>query len=534
MLRPDKYARHVMIKQPTIIPGSEGTVNTEAAVGVASLLPATAVLLPGTIAVPTVTIGQVLHPVLQKRTTSTSIPVISMPPTTMGRLLTPVPSSSSNNQYQDRLLTDLFAAYYKARENKRNTYSQVRFERDLSFNLVDLYDDILSGTYKVGRSMCFIVNQPVKREVFAASFRDRIVHHLVFNYIAPIFERTFIEDSYSCRVGKGTLKGQERLEEQIRMASKEYTRPCWVLKLDLKGYFMSINRQLLYDIIMKELSARVEEKDRMYYTIVHLVKLIIFNDPTKGCYMKGKKEDWRGLPADKSLFTTREGCGLPIGNLTSQLFSNIYLNAFDHFVKEDLGIHYYGRYVDDFYMVGMDRDSLLSCIPKIRKYLRQNLQVNLHPGKIHFQLQEKGVKFLGCIVKNGYRFLSQRSKGLMLNNITEALAKEQNPYIIQSKLNSYRGYLSHMNESFDGYLNPRKSPRHSDFRKVRNAVIILYREGNGYVAYASSARMLCAILEYTVPDDTDTVRLSREQAESLPLKQAAPAVYYFTLSTGLL
>ena len=354
------------------------------------------------------------------------------------------PCASSERQYQDKLLTDLFVSYYSARSNKRNTHNQVRFERNLSENLISLYHEILSRRYKVGRSICFIIERPVKREVFAASFRDRVVHHLLYNYLVPIFDPIFIYDSYSCRVGKGTLFGVQRLEHHIRSCSNNFTKECWVLKLDLTGYFMSMDRQRLYDIVISTLLAKGKDKEPEYPTMAFLLKQVIFNDPTKGCYVKGKRSDWEGLPPTKSLFHSREGCGLPIGNLTSQLFSNIYLNELDQYLKRVLKVKHYGRYVDDFYLVDNSKEKLLSLIEPIRKFLDEKLFLALHPKKIYLQRQEKGVQFLGCVVKNGHRYMSARCHKLMTENLARTYAFEPNPYLVRACVNSYKGYLSHM------------------------------------------------------------------------------------------
>ncbi|MDE5906371.1 MAG: hypothetical protein K2G66_01890 [Alistipes sp.] len=151
----------------------------------------------------------------------------------------------------EKLLTDLFNAYYDARQNKRNTLSQLRFEMNLEDNLMELYHEIDERRYHVGRSICFMTNIPVKREIFAADFRDRVVHHLLCNYVSPLFERTFITDSYSCRKGMGTHFGIGRLEHHIRSCSNNYQWKSYLLKLDIQGYFMNINRELLFNIIMQ-------------------------------------------------------------------------------------------------------------------------------------------------------------------------------------------------------------------------------------------------------------------------------------------
>ena len=166
----------------------------------------------------------------------------------------------------------------------------MRFEQNLCDNLMCLYEDIVSGKYRVGLSMCFIIRDPVIREVFAASFRDRIVHNLLYNWLMPIFEPTFIYDSYSCREGKGQLFGVKRLEHHIRSCSDNYRKEYYVLKLDIEGYFMNISRQKLYELVESRLL-----KYSRYHILsfdlplaLRLLSLVIFNDPTRGCYRKGK------------------------------------------------------------------------------------------------------------------------------------------------------------------------------------------------------------------------------------------------------
>jgi len=155
----------------------------------------------------------------------------------------------------NRLLTDLFVAYYDARRNKRNTINQLRFEINFEANLVKLCEDILKREYEIRPSICFIVNNPVKREIFAADFRDRVIYYLIFNYISPYYEQLFIEDSYSCRKTKGTHYAIKRVESFIKECSTNYTSDCYILKLDIQGYFMNIDRVMLCamveDFVMK-------------------------------------------------------------------------------------------------------------------------------------------------------------------------------------------------------------------------------------------------------------------------------------------
>ena len=351
----------------------------------------------------------------------------------------------SKHQSEFDLLTDLFTAYFCARKNKRNTASQVRFERNLSDNLMRLYDEIVSRSYRVGRSMCFIIRDPVRREVFAASFRDRIVHHLLYNWLMPIFEPTFIYDSYSCREGKGTLFGIKRLEHHIRSCSDNYRKECYVLKLDIEGYFMNISRPRLYDMIVSRL-----RKYSTSHTIpfdlqvaLHLLAQVVFNNPVKGCYRKGRISDWNGLPSSKSLFYAAPGCGLPIGNLTSQLFSNIYLSVLDDYVKRVLRCRHYGRYVDDFYIVGCCKEELLAIIPMIRGLLSRELGLKLHPRKIHLTDVGKGVRFLGAVVIPYQRYVCRSGLSRANTHVHEVLTDECNPYAIRSVIQSYKGYRNH-------------------------------------------------------------------------------------------
>jgi len=153
-------------------------------------------------------------------------------------------------------LDELFEAYYECRKNKRSTANALAFELAYESNLLALFEEIRSGTYRVGKSIAFIVNRPVKREIFAGDFRDRIVHHLIIRKLNPIFEKIFIHDSYSCREGKGTLFGVRRIDGFIRSATENYVRDAYILKLDIQGFFMNIDRGILLD----RLSRIIDEK----------------------------------------------------------------------------------------------------------------------------------------------------------------------------------------------------------------------------------------------------------------------------------
>lgn len=346
-----------------------------------------------------------------------------------------------NNQ---QLLIDLFKAYFDAKKNKGKTANALAFAVSYEKNIIELYEDIINYKYKIRPSICFIVNKPVKREIFAADFRDRIVHHLLFNYLNPVFERSFIKDSYSCRKSKGTSYGINRVSYFIRSCSQNYQKECWIMKLDIRGYFMAINRNILY----RNIEEKINSLNNMAFDrnlVLYLIHLVIFNDPTKDCRFRSRPEDWVGLPKSKSLFHADKNKGLPIGNLTSQLCANIYLNQFDHFVKGELGFKYYGRYVDDMVFVHKDKDFLKNSILKIKQYLQNNFGLTLHPKKIYLQKSNIGVPFLGVFIKPRCIYAGRRTKDNFVKNLYVIGRKEIVKKKDVSVVNSYLGMMIHYN-----------------------------------------------------------------------------------------
>ena len=357
------------------------------------------------------------------------------------------------------LLEDLFNAYYEARKNKRNTINQLRFEVNLEKEIFALCDEILDQSYVIRPSICFIVNKPVKREIFAADFRDRVVHHLLFRYINPVFELSFINDSYSCRKGKGTNYGIKRVSDFIRKCSNNYTQDCYILKLDIQGYFMNINKEILLENIFRLLERKSEyyngtqpDPEPDWKMVHYLLQLVVMHDCKNNCKIRGKMSDWEGLPHSKSLFHQPEGCGLPIGNLTSQLFSNVYLNDFDHYMKNTLHLNYYGRYVDDFVVIHPEKASLTEIQRSVTVFLQDNLHLHIHSQKIYLQHYTKGVPFLGTYIKAYRIYISKRTKQNFYHTVqqTNRLLLERSVnqtllYKIRASLNSYLGIMLHYN-----------------------------------------------------------------------------------------
>lgn len=350
------------------------------------------------------------------------------------------------------MLLDLFRAYKDARKHKRKKPYVLKFSENLEEELIALRDEILSSFYQPRPSNCFIITDPKLREVFAADFRDRIVHHLYYNYTHELFERTFIADSYSCIKGRGTHWGIKRMEHHIRSVSQNYTRPCYVMKLDIKGYFMHIHRERLLQICLETLetmknypsdeTGKTWGQKLDYPLLQYLSEVIILNNPLVDCYKRGKSSDWDKLPSSKSLFHSPEGCGLPIGNLTSQLFSNVYMNRYDQYMKRELKCKAYGRYVDDSFVVNRSKAALREKVKPISEFLSKELGLQLHPDKLIVCNARYGVGFLGAYLKPYRNYIHNDS----LKRIKEGLEKLKHisdTERLRASLDSYLGVMSH-------------------------------------------------------------------------------------------
>ncbi len=359
-----------------------------------------------------------------------------------------------------RLLEDLYRAYLAARRHKRGKWYQVGFEMRQEHELVKLRDELLERRYKPRPSSCFIIHDPKMREVFAAEFRDRVVHHLFYNYTHKLFERTFIADCYSCIEGRGTHYGIERLKGHIRSCSQNWSKPCYVLKLDVRGYFMNINRARLL-ARCRELLGKYKCSQMAIGTIVHksqitnydwdlidyLLESICMLNPVENCRVLGDRKEWEKLPKDKSLFCSKEGCGLPIGNLSSQLFSNVYLGMLDEFVKRDLKVKHYGRYVDDVVIVGESKEYVKSLVEPIRAFLRWKLQLELSENKTRVCNARHGVEFLGAFIKPHRTYVASHTLR-RIRNYLHSISPRMSLRRAQAVVNSSLGVLSH----YDSYL----------------------------------------------------------------------------------
>ena len=338
----------------------------------------------------------------------------------------------------------MLEAYYDCRRSKRRTASAIVYEMNYESNLIALRDRINTRTYQPGKSICFVVTRPRYREVFAASFEDRIVHHYIALRLEPLFELVFSPRTFNCRKGKGQLYGVKMLEADIKEASNNYTTDCYIMKLDLQGFFMSIDKSMLARMIDKFIVKYYKGND--IDDLRYLCQVVVLHCPEKNCERHSPREMWGHLPANKSLFTNGDGKGVAIGNLFAQLFANFLLNELDWYIEE-LGIKYHGRYVDDFYCIHKDKQVLLSAVPKIRAKLAE-LGLSLNPKKFYFQHYTKGVEFTGAVVKPYRTYCCNR----VLTNFIAAVRKLNRSKNIDDvthavcSINSYLGLLRQSNE----------------------------------------------------------------------------------------
>jgi len=347
------------------------------------------------------------------------------------------------------LLNELDKAYLDARRGKRKKRPVIEFSNNTEQNLQDLAEEIHRRTYHPNAATAFIIFDPVHREIFAADFRDRVVHHFLFNQVEKWWDAHFISDNYSCRKKRGTLYGVRRLEHHIRSVSRNYCRPAYILKLDISGYFMSLPRLKVYKRAIWGLDRQFPQKGYQYQICKYLWKEIVFHDPIKDVKINCPSRLWHGLPKNKSLFNQPPGVGVAIGNLTSQLLSNIYLDQLDRFVTFNLRFKHYGRYVDDFYIVSINKADLIAAGEKIACFLKTELGLTLHPHKHYLQECHRGAAFLGATVYPHRIHPGKRLKRNLIRGLSD-------PNCSMETRASYTGLVKHFKHN--RLLNSIKRP----------------------------------------------------------------------------
>lgn len=316
---------------------------------------------------------------------------------------------------------NLFAAWDEFRVDKRHKNDVQTFEFRLEQNLFQLHRDLTAKQYKHQIYTGFYIRDPKVRHIHKASARDRILHHAVFRVLNPIFDKTFIPASFSCRIGKGVHKGVLEIERMIRAESRNFTRPCFALKCDVKKFFDTVDHQMLMAILRK----KIADADALW-----LLQEIIGSFTTK----------------QRNLFDRQ---GLPIGNLTSQLFANIYMNEFDQFVKHELRLQCYARYTDDFVIISANKQYLEKLIDPIKTFLQDKLNLKLHPKKISLRACHQGIDFLGYVALPYYRLMRTKTRKRIFRKLKARISQYRSGSIsettLSQSLQSYLGVLSHAN-----------------------------------------------------------------------------------------
>ena len=280
---------------------------------------------------------------------------------------------------------DLLVAWKEFLKGKKSRKDVQEFQLYLMNNIIDLHTDLKSKTYTHGGYEAFNISDPKPRNIHKASVRDRLLHHAIYRILYPYFDNKFIYDSYSCRNNKGTYRAMDRFKYFARRVSKNNTKQCWVLKCDIRKFFASIDQNILIEILNK--------------------------------HIKDKDTGWLLEEVIKSFQSTRIYKGLPLGNLTSQLFVNIYMNEFDQYVKHKLKVKYYIRYADDFVFLSQSKSELENLLPEISLFLNEKLKLNLHPNKVFIKTFSSGVDFLGWVHFPKHRVLRTTTKKKMLRKL---------------------------------------------------------------------------------------------------------------------
>lgn len=331
---------------------------------------------------------------------------------------------------------DILEAYSDCRRRKRNTRPALAFDIDYAKNLQKLLDDVNSGAYTIGPSRGFVVAWPKPREVWAAQFRDRIVHHLVYRDIAPFYIARFISANCACIKGRGTLYASRYLEKYCRSVTQNWQKPAWFLQMDIANFFVSIRRDLLWSIMAKDMGeASLTSR---------LVKMIIHHDPTDRAIVK-PGTDFNLVPRHKSLWHAPKGYGLPIGDLPSQLCaSGIYLDGLDKFVKHELKCRYYVRYVDDAVLLSSDRDELLEWRDRIDRWLWLERGLRVAKNKTIIRPANSGINFVGRVILP-FRAYIRKSTAAQAKAALQSLRENPLDAHALASVNSYLGLMRHGN-----------------------------------------------------------------------------------------
>ena len=308
-------------------------------------------------------------------------------------------------------LENLLLAWKEFSLGKQKKKDVQIFQLRLLRNISDLQEDLQNKRYRHGGYEAFEIRDPKPRDIHKASVRDRVLHHATYRVLYPFLDKKFIADSYSCRIGKGTHKAMNRFRSFAYRVSKNHTRTAWILKCDIRKFFANIDHAILKNILVKH----GLDSDTLW-----LLSCVIdsFHSGTVGLGRAGPGQ---------------AGKGLPLGNLTSQLLVNIYMNEFDQFVKHTIKARYYIRYADDFVLYNPDLSAIHVALKKIQRFLNDHLKLQLHPDKVFIKTIASGIDYLGWVHFPDHRVLRTTTKRRMMRRIS------------MTNMPSYEGLLRHGN-----------------------------------------------------------------------------------------
>ena len=328
---------------------------------------------------------------------------------------------------------------------KKTSNDYIRFLPDCGSKMVDKWNCIKCARYVPDKSNSFVSDWPVYREIFAADFSDRIIHHWWALRVNPLLEERFTEQgdvSKNCRVGQGV---HAAVREAQRMVDEH--PDWWVGRFDIEGFFMSMDKALLYEMLDIFIRDNYNRDD--IECLLYITRVITFHCPQDNCIRKSPIKKWKHIPPKKTLFGQPREKGCAIGNLPSQLSANFYASVLDHWILNVKGYNHYLRFVDDFIILLPTREDLVAFVSELRIFLKQQLLVNLHPKKIYIQPVHKGVLFVGAMIKPGRTYISNRTRGRMCdklrfyNNIAEEGEALQYLEKFVDSMNSYLGMTIH-------------------------------------------------------------------------------------------
>jgi retron-type reverse transcriptase len=332
---------------------------------------------------------------------------------------------------------NIYRCYIECRKNKRNSINALKFEFSAEEEILKLQRQLQDRTYRPSRSILFAAKKPKLREIFAADFRDRVAHHILVRELEKIWEPVFIHDSYACRNGKGTHKGVARLRNFLKKTTRNGNVRAYYLQLDIKDFFTSIDKEILFALIKK----RCPDSPALW-----LAEVIIFWDCTRSYILRGHKSLLSRIPPNKTLFGKNNERGLPIGNLSSQFFANVYLNELDQFVKHRIKARFYLRYVDDFIILDYDPPTLERVRNEIERFVSERLKLRLHPTRRKLLPVSQGIDFLGYVTRQDYVLVRRR----VVNNLKQKVQAFKrtgsgNMLKFRPTLDSYLGHFKHAN-----------------------------------------------------------------------------------------